>query len=64
MSKATPLYFKGTKLTHAVADLGSDPNSAHHISLGQRSHPELGSDPNSAGHANTASCNTPSGAAG
>ncbi len=34
----------------AVADLGSDPNSAAHATDGQRSFPELGSDPNSAGH--------------
>ena len=34
----------------AVADLGSDPNSAPHAIDSQRSFPELGSDPNSAGH--------------
>ncbi len=34
----------------AVADLGSDPNSAPHAIDSQRSFPELGSDPNSAGN--------------
>ncbi len=34
----------------AVAEMGSDPNSASHAIDSQRSFPELGSDPNSAGH--------------
>jgi len=38
------------KLTHAVADLGWDPNSARRPNLASQRHPELGSDPNSAGH--------------
>ena len=33
----------------AVAEMGSDPNSASHAIDSQRSFPELGSDPNSAG---------------
>ena len=36
---------------HAVADLGSDPNSARQLSICHKRIPELGSDPNSAGHA-------------
>ena len=34
----------------AVADLGSDPNSARQLSICHKRIPELGSDPNSAGH--------------
>jgi hypothetical protein len=39
----------------AVADLGSDPNSAARSVNGKRSFPELGSDPNSAGHRDSSS---------
>ena len=40
---------------HAVADLGSDPNSVRDLEICQRCLPELGSDPNSAGHPDGAS---------
>ena len=40
---------------HAVADLGSDPNSARDLSTRHKRIPELGSDPNSAGHGPVAS---------
>ncbi len=43
-------YREDVKLTHAVADLGSDPNSAKQHYSDPQHHPELGSDPNSAGH--------------
>jgi hypothetical protein len=34
---------------HAIAELGSDPNSGHSLSTCQRRFTDLGSDPNSAG---------------
>ncbi len=40
---------------HAVADLGSDPNSAARSVDSKRSFPELGSDPNSAGRRDNSS---------
>ena len=41
---------------HAVADLGSDPNSARQFSICHKRIPELGSDPNSAGQHRHAAC--------
>jgi Cu(I)/Ag(I) efflux system membrane protein CusA/SilA len=41
----------------ALADLGSDPNSANRRQVGQQHIPELGSDPNSAGQTVTVSSN-------
>ena len=44
----------------ALADLGSDPNSAQQSQISPQRHPELGSDPNSAGHrARTAPASQP-----
>ena len=46
-SKLNPATASGP---HAVADLGSDPDSAQQLPVGPQPHTESGSDPNSAGH--------------
>ena len=48
-------YLGSRPCANAVADLGSDPNSARQLSNCRKRIPELGSDPNSAGHAGGAS---------
>ena len=51
--QAWPLWLRAlppSAQKQAVADLGSDPNSAQQAEPGWWSHTELGSDPNSAGH--------------